>query len=41
MGKYEIKVIKGVRLSQHYNKIVGDVHPKYFVCVDVVTKVDL
>ena len=34
-------MVKGVRLFQRYNTIIGGVHPKYFVCVDEITKVDL
>ena len=40
VGIDEIKVVKGVRLYQHYNAIVGGFHPKDF-CVDGMTKVDL
>ena len=35
------KVVKDVRLSQRYNSIVGGVHTKHFVCIYVMTKVDL
>ena len=37
----ETKLVKGVRLYQHYNAIVGGFHPKVFVCVDGMIKVDL
>ena len=41
VGIDAIKVVKGVRLSQRYNSIVGVIHPKAFVCVNFMTKVEL
>ena len=41
LGIYATKVVKGVRLSQCYNAIVGGVHTNFFVFVDGMTNIDL
>ena len=34
-------MVKGIRMSQHYNAIIQGVHTKAFVCVDGMIKVEL
>ena len=41
VGIDAIKVVKGVRLSRRYNSIFGVIHPKAFVCVNGMSKVEL
>ena len=41
VGVNATKLVKGVRMYQRYNTIVGVVHSKYFLFVDGMTRVDL